>query len=295
MNNKSGKSWLFFALVTAVFWGVWGAFIELPEKQGFPATLGYVVWAVTMIPGGIFVLIRTGGNLDTDLRSIILGLTAGILGCAGQLVLFEALKTGPAYLVFPFISTAPVITIILSRLFLKEGASPRAWTGIVIAVVAIFLLSYQPKGNTVVTGHTWIILSLLVAAAWGIQAFVLKSANNTMKAESLIVYTVIAAIALAPLAVWLTDFSSPVNWGFNGPYLAAMIQFLNAIGFLTLVYAFRYGKAIIVSPMVNAVPPVFTVIISLALYRVIPHFLIVTGMAMAVTGAFLMATEQEEK
>ena len=34
------KSWLIFALVTAVFWGVWGAFIEIPEKAGFPATLG---------------------------------------------------------------------------------------------------------------------------------------------------------------------------------------------------------------------------------------------------------------
>ena len=39
------RPWLFFALVTTLAWGVWGALIELPEKAGFPATLGYSVWA----------------------------------------------------------------------------------------------------------------------------------------------------------------------------------------------------------------------------------------------------------
>ena len=30
--------------------GVWGAFSEIPEKKGSPATLGYSVWALTMVP-----------------------------------------------------------------------------------------------------------------------------------------------------------------------------------------------------------------------------------------------------
>ena len=42
--------WLVYAVVTMLFWGVWGAFIERPEKNGFPATLGYAVWALTMVP-----------------------------------------------------------------------------------------------------------------------------------------------------------------------------------------------------------------------------------------------------
>jgi drug/metabolite transporter (DMT)-like permease len=288
------KSWLIFALVTAVFWGVWGAFIEIPEKAGFPASLGYSIWALTMIPGGIFALIMLRGKLDKDKRSIVLGLTAGLLGCAGQLILFEALRTGPAYLVFPFISISPVITILLSLVLLKERASLRAWIGIVAAVIAIFLLSYQPPGDSFVSGYLWIILSLLVALMWGLQAYILKFANQTMRAESLIVYTVIIALALIPVALWMTDFSQPINWDFKGPYLAAMIQVLNAIGFITLVYAFRYGKAIIVSPMVNALPPVITVVISLALYNVFPHPVIAIGMVFAIIAAFLMAMEPEE-
>jgi len=291
----TSKLWLIFALVTAIFWGVWGAFIEIPEKAGFPATLGYSVWALTMIPGGIFALFMLRGKLDKDKRSIFMGVTAGLLGCAGQLMLFEALKTGPAYLVFPFISISPVITILLSLVLLKESASSRAWIGIVAAVIAIFLLSYQPPGDSVVSGYLWVILSLLVALMWGLQAYILRFANQTMRAESLIVYTVIVALALIPVALWMTDFSQAINWGFKGPYLAAMIQVLNAIGFITLVYAFRYGKAIIVSPMVNALPPVITVIISLALYAVLPHPVIAIGMVLAIIAALLMALEPEEE
>ena len=87
----------------------------------------------------------------------------------------------------------------------------------------------------------------------------------------------------------------PMSMAVEARKLAAMIQFLNAIGFLCLVYAFRYGKAIIVSPIVNAMPPVITVIISLAIYQVIPHPVIATGMVMAVIAVLLLAIEPEEK
>lgn len=292
--GKAGKNnWLVYALTTALFWGVWGAFIEIPEKAGFPSTLGYTVWALTLIPVGLFALYQMKWKLDIDRRSVFLGLSTGVLGCAGQLMLFEALRTGPAYLVFPFISIAPVITILLSVFLLKEKASGKAWIGIFVAVIAIFLLSYQPPGDSAVSGYLWIILSLLVAGMWGLQAYILKAANSTMRAESLVVYTMITALAIAPIAIWMTDFSQPINWSFKGPYLAAMVQILNAIGFMTLVFAFRYGKAIIVSPMVNALPPVITIVLSLIIYQVIPHPIIITGMIMAIGGSFLLALEPE--
>nr|NQU91705.1 EamA family transporter [Bacteroidota bacterium] len=57
-------------------------------------------------------------------------------------------------------------------------------------------------------------------------------------------------------------------------------------------YAFRYGKAIIVSPLTNAVAPVLTVIISLILYQVFPHFVIIIGMGLAVVSTFILAFEE---
>ena len=157
------NTWLLYALITTIFWGVWGAFIELPEKSGFPPTLGYVVWSLSMIPCAIFALKKVNWSLNTDTRSILLGTTVGLTGSAGQLLLFQALKEGPAYIVFPFISLFPVCTILLAFIFLREYAKAKQWWGIALALIAIFFLSYQPEQHTNgVAGTKWIFYSILV-------------------------------------------------------------------------------------------------------------------------------------
>jgi drug/metabolite transporter (DMT)-like permease len=281
------KPWLVVAVVTTLFWGVWGAFIETPEKAGFPATLGYAVWALTTIPCALVALSLVRWKLEYNARSIFLGSIVGFLGAGGQLILFEALRLGPAYLVFPLISLYPVLTVLLSVAFLKERASRRAWGGIVIALIAMAALSYQP-GNSAAKGWLWIVLALLVFAAWGVQASFMKFSNQTMQAESIFFYMSATGLVLIPIAIWMTDFSQPINWGWKGPYLAAAIQVLNSIGALTLVYAIRYGKAIIVVPM-TSLAPVLTTILSLALYRVVPHPIVIAGMVLASLAIYLLA------
>ena len=282
--------WLVYAVVTTLFWGVWGAFIEVPEKKGFPATLGYVVWSLTMIPCAVVALALVGWQLETDTRSALLGCTAGLLGAAGQLVLFDTLRRGPAYLVFPVIALSPVVSVVLSVLLLGESASPRVWLGIVLALVALPLLAYQPPNHSgPVRGYLWLVMATGVLFAWGIQAYVLRFANQTMSSEGIFFYMAATAVALAPAAILMTNFKQPINWGPSGPGLAASIQILNSVGALMMVYAFRYGKVIIVSPMINALAPVITIILSLLLYRVIPNKVVVAGMALAATAFYLLA------
>ena len=63
------RTWLAYALMTTGLWGVWGAFTGLPANHGFPETLIYCVWAVTMIPPALFALHRVGWRLQHDARS----------------------------------------------------------------------------------------------------------------------------------------------------------------------------------------------------------------------------------
>ena len=287
------RAWLLYAMITTVLWGVWGAFIEITEKAGFPATLGYTAWALTMVPVAIIALIIIKWKLDHDRRSILLGMSAGLLGCGGQLILFQTLRMGPAYIVFPIISLYPVVTIILSVLIIKEKTSRRSWTGIILALIAIALLSYQPPENSVVSGYLWLLLAMIVFVMWGVQAYIMKFASDekkaiSMKAESVTFYTMASAVVLIPIAMLMTDFSSEINWGMSGLYSAIFIQLLNAVGFLFFAYAIRYGKAIIVVPMMS-LAPVVTVIISLIIYAVVPHPVIITGMIAAFISIYLMA------
>jgi len=282
------QHWLTYALVTTLFWGVWGALIELPEKRGFPATLGYVVWALTMIPCAVVALAIVGWNLETDARSVALGAAAGLLGAGGQLALFETLRRGPAYLVFPIVGLSPAVSVVMAVTLLGESTTPRVWTGIVLALVAVPLLSYQPPGGTpVAKGRLWLWLSLAVCLAWGVQAYVLRFANQTMRSEGIFFYMTATGLLLIPVALWMTDFRKPIAWKPSG--MAALIQSLNSIGALTMVYAFRYGKAIVVSPLINAVAPAITVLLSLILYRTVPHRIVALGMILAAIAFYLMA------
>lgn len=289
---KKGRNWISFVVIHVVFMGVWGALIEIPEKNGFPATLGYVVWALTMIPAAIVGLIINKWKIEYDLRSIFLGTCAGLLGAGGQLVLFFTLKIAPAYLVFPLLSLTPVVTILLAVILLKEKTGRLGWIGIVVAIIAVLLLSYQPPGDTTVTGYLWMGLTAIPLVAWGAQGYIMRFANETMKAESIFFYMALSSILLIPAALYMTDFSQPINIGFKGPYLAALIQILNAFGALCLVYAFRYGKAIIIAPMTTALSPVLTVVISLAIYAFIPHPVIIAGMVLAIVSALMMGIEE---
>ena len=282
------RNWLAYAIVTTVFWGVWGAFIEIPEKAGFPATLGYSVWALTMIPCAVVALYFARWSLDRDARSVLLGCTVGLLGAGGQLLLFQALRDGPAYIVFPFISLFPVVTIILATTILREKATPRHWIGIGVALLAIVLLSYQEPGDGVADGYLWLLLATAVFLVWGAQAFVMKFSNEVMRAESIFFYMMVTAVLLIPVALWMTDFSQAINWGWEGPYLAGLIHVLNSVGALTLVYALRYGKSIVVVPL-TGLSPVITVVLSLLFYSVVPGPVLLVGIVLALIAILLLS------
>ncbi|RAJ90694.1 putative membrane protein [Larkinella arboricola] len=289
---KKSKTWISFVIIHVIFMGVWGALIELPEKNGFPPTLGYVVWAVMMIPAAVVALALNTWKLERDTRSILFGCLAGLLGAVGQLVLFFTLRIAPAYIVFPILSLTPVVTILMAVLFLKESTGLMGWTGVGIAVVAIFLLSYIPPGNSALSGYGWILLTLVPLLAWGAQGFVMRFANNHMKAESIFFYMTLSSLALIPFALWMTDFSQPINYGLKGPYLSAAVQVLNAFGALCLVYAFRYGSAIFVAPMTTALSPVLTVILSLWIYSSFPNPVTLIGIILAIVSAVIMGNAE---
>jgi drug/metabolite transporter (DMT)-like permease len=284
-------NWLGYALITTVAWGVWGAFTGLPSENGFPDTLTYIVWALTMILPASWAMGKVGWRVKHDARSVALGLAIGLLGAGGQLLLFRAVTMGPTYLIFPIVSLSPAVTIVLSFLLLRERTGRLGLAGIVLAVVSLPLFDYSPEEGAHV--GAWFFLSLGIMAAWGLQAFYIKLANATMDAESIFAYMTLTGLLLIPGAWVLTDFSKPVYLGLSGPYLAAVIQMLNAVGALLLVYAFRHGKAIVVSPLVNAGAPLLTTAIALGLAGTLPGPFKLAAAVFALAGAVLLSLQPE--
>ena len=286
------RPWLVFALTTVLLWGVWGALSPLSAAHGFPDTLVYCVWSLTMIPPALYILWRSGWQLERSPRAVGYGLVIGLLGAGGQMLLFHTLTVGPAYFVFPVISLSPVVTIALSYLLLRERTGWQGTLGIVLAMLALPMLDLS-FGRGDGEGLGWFLQSLLIMLAWGLQAYFMKLANDTVRAESIFAYMTLGALLLAPVALAMTDWSQPINTGLDGPWMTAGIQILNAVGALTLVYAFRYGKAMVVAPLSNAGAPLITAVLSLLFASVVPGPLKAIGLVLALIASLLLVLEPE--
>ena len=302
--EKKKHNWLLYALVTMITWGIWMTFSDptlgelyLGIPADFPSEMVYVVWALSMIPCALFALFKINWKLDVRPKSAALSMGVGLLGAGGQLVLFLALKYAPSYLVMPMISVAPIVTVLLSATFLKEKVSRLGILGIVLAFVAIICFAIPSDTDGTVTSWIWILLAAIVFICWGIQAFVMKLANNhTPDAESVFVYMAIAAVVLIPVAFLLKSPSELVAYGWGAPTKVFFVQILNAIGALTLVYANRYGKAMVIAPLADACSPVICCLLSIVLLLVaglnaIPTIWQILGMVAAISCVFIFSRE----
>ena len=287
--------WLLLATIVPILWGVWGALIEIPEKwvnPTFPSTLGYVVWSFTMALLAVFALRNIGWKVQLDLRSVLYGCAVGFSGAAGQLLLFWVLTQGPAYIIFPIICLSPVVTILLSATLLGERTHAMAAAGIGLSLLAIFFLSLQESGNSPVHGYGWLALTISIFFMWGLQAYFMKSSAGFITSEGLFFYMAAAAVLLCPIALQMTNFSAPINWGPSGLFLSGSLQLLNSLGALLLIYAIRLGKAIIVVPMINGLFPIVTIVLSLFIYHRIPNTYNFIGLFLAIIAIFLMAFDE---
>jgi drug/metabolite transporter (DMT)-like permease len=213
------------------------------------------------------------------------------------MLLFHAVHTGPTYLIFPIIALSPVITIALSMLFLKERVTKVGALGVALALLALPLFNYSPAGEAGASGLqgvSWFLYALIILLAWGVQAYFMKLANGTMDAENIFLYMTLTGLLLIPVALWMTDFSAPIEYGWQGPGLAAITQILNAVGALTLVYAFRYGRALVVAPLANAGAPMITAIVSMIVLGAMPNAITIAAIVLAFLAAALLAIEPEE-
>ena len=166
MTEKK-HNWLLYALITMITWGVWGAF---SDQTTLPKNLVYVVWALSMVPCALAALVNIKFKLDVRPKPALLSMAVGLLGAGGQLVLFLALDYAPAYLVMPMISVAPIVTVLLSAIFLKERVSRMGIIGIVLAFVA--LVCFALPDNTDGAAKNWIWIEFFLFLSFLLLCFV---------------------------------------------------------------------------------------------------------------------------
>jgi transporter family protein len=135
-------AWLAYSLLTIVLWGAWGAVSKVASAVA-DANTNQIYFTVGLLPLMLIVSRSTrlrGGQLRSI--GIAWAFFTGILGGVGNIAFFRALGMGgKVSIVAPSTALFPLVTVVLATTFLHERLSRPQKLGLVLALIAIYLLS----------------------------------------------------------------------------------------------------------------------------------------------------------
>jgi transporter family protein len=132
------KDWRFLILLYIVCAGIWGVVQKCASMKLNTMTLSFV----SVMSGAIVVSIASIKELQFgSLKGVLIASFGGVLGGIAAIAFYGALRKAPASIVIPLSSLSLVITVVLSYFFLREVIEIRHIAGIVLAILAIFLLT----------------------------------------------------------------------------------------------------------------------------------------------------------
>lgn len=135
--------WLAFSLLTILLWGTWGV-VSKVASEGVDANTNQVFFTFGLLP---LILIvwrspRVAGTEKGRRAGIAWAFLTGILGGVGNIAFFHALVIGgKASIVSPVTALFPLVTVILAVTLLHERIGTSQKIGLILALIAIYLLS----------------------------------------------------------------------------------------------------------------------------------------------------------
>lgn len=135
--------WMLLSILTVLLWGAWGLESKIIVDRISP-WMNQVLFSAGLVPL-VFAMLFSKDlrrREGSEKRGASYALLTGVLGGTGNIALYLALGTGgPASVVVPIVGLAPLITIVLALLILKESINRMQVAGLGLALISIYLLS----------------------------------------------------------------------------------------------------------------------------------------------------------
>ena len=137
-------TWVFYACVATICWGVVGLLQKLGTNRISSRSL--LIWLIVGFAALLPPLWHDGAFTGLGWRVLLIGLLGGAANGLGSWALFGALERGAkASVAVPLTALYPLVTIVLARIFLAETLTFRQWIGIALAVAGGAMLSYETE------------------------------------------------------------------------------------------------------------------------------------------------------
>lgn len=249
--NSRIPRWLVLAAIAVVLWGLWAVLGRVLGDR-LTAGQGQALSTLGVLP--VMGILAKSGRLriiGDRKRGVLTGLASGLLVCLGNVAYYQALRLGEkTSTVIPLTALYPLVTIALAVLFLRERLNRFQGTGVVCALVAIYLFNV-----TAIEGvaNRWILYAVIPIVLWGVSGWLQKISTQHLSGELSTQWFLVAFIPISlSLLVWEPLRSMP---SLGTLCVVVGLGLFFGLGNLALLAAFAQGgKASVIAPVAGLYP-----------------------------------------
>ncbi|WP_425107296.1 DMT family transporter [Ancylobacter sp.] len=186
---------------------------------------------------------------------------------------------------------APLLTVMLAALLLRERVQAYRWAAVVVGLGGVVVMLWpHMQGSFDTPGHLFGALFALMAAAFTAGAMVQVRRLTQTETTASIVFYFQALAALAGLAT--------AGWGWVLPsgregLLLLTIGFIGGVGQILLTESYRYAPASVVAPFAYSAM-LWSLLLGFILFAEVPPLLVLLGGAIVIgAGLFVIWRERQ--
>lgn len=242
------NSWLFWALGTALIWGLGQVVVKKSLSYFSP-----LIYNVIAIPLYLLLLIPFALSFGVDLSKVTyLDVLLICFACGTYVLYFYAITLESVVLAGTVLSVYPLVTMFLSFIFLGERVTNAQvfWALVVILGVVLIGLKFDWRR---VRLERWVRLVLLAAFSNGVGDFVGNSVVDRVGTGNFLLFYGVGFLPGVFLAYWLD------RGGRKIPKMPLNLWAVSLLGIALLVLgdgmyftAFSKGPASLVSPIASS-------------------------------------------
>ena len=137
------REWVLYSIMALLIWGLWAFLPKMAISCLEPKTafmFEVIGGAITGLAAFLILRPELGG---AEIRGIVPALLTGMTGYLGLLCFMYAIRQGKICIVAPLTALYPVVSLALAMIFLREKISVVQLAGVILAMISVFLISYE--------------------------------------------------------------------------------------------------------------------------------------------------------
>lgn len=225
----------------------------------------------------------------------------GLVGTLGMFSGFAALSILPLSDATAISYAAPLITVVLAALVLKETVRIYRWTAVVIGFIGVIvmLVPYAAKSSVMagVTGQqlSGALLGLLGATCAAFATIEVRRLTATEKTGAIVFYFSVMTTMFGLITLAIGFYDQRFAWtmpNLRDGALLVMVGMLGGIGQITLTQSYRYADASMVAPF-DYTSMVWAVLVGYLLFGDLPDTYVMIGSTIVIaSGIFVILRER---